>query len=73
VPFNPDKVDITMGGIETFKNGAPLNISETKAKKALLKKDVKIELNLKAGKASSKYYACDFSYDYVKINGDYRS
>ncbi|MDR3113480.1 MAG: bifunctional ornithine acetyltransferase/N-acetylglutamate synthase, partial [Endomicrobium sp.] len=73
VSFNPDKVDITMGGIKTFKNGVPLNFSEAKAKKALLKKDVKIELDLKAGKASSKYYACDFSYDYVKINGDYRS
>ncbi|MDR2191478.1 MAG: bifunctional glutamate N-acetyltransferase/amino-acid acetyltransferase ArgJ, partial [Endomicrobium sp.] len=72
VSFNPDKIDITMGGIKTFKNGAPLKFSEAKAKQALLKKEVKIELNLKAGKASSKYYACDFSYDYVKINGDYR-
>jgi glutamate N-acetyltransferase/amino-acid N-acetyltransferase len=73
VRFNPDKAGITMGGIKTFENGAPLNFSESKAKKALLKKDVKIELDLKAGKASAKYYACDFSYDYVKINGDYRS
>jgi glutamate N-acetyltransferase/amino-acid N-acetyltransferase len=73
VSFNPAKADITMGGIKTFKNGAPLDFSEKLAKKALLRKEVKVELDLKSGKASSKYYACDFSYDYVKINGDYRS
>ncbi|MDR1941513.1 MAG: bifunctional glutamate N-acetyltransferase/amino-acid acetyltransferase ArgJ [Endomicrobium sp.] len=73
VSFNPAKADITMGGIKTFKNGVPLNFSEKLAKKALLKKEVKVELDLKSGKASSKYYACDFSYDYVRINGDYRS
>ncbi len=73
VNFNPDKTDIYMGGIHTFKNGLVLNFSEKEAKKALLKKEVKVVLDLHAGKESSKYYTCDFSYDYVKINGDYRS
>ena len=73
VNFDAGKVDIHMGGLLTFKNGAALNFSESKAKKALLKKEVKVVIDLKSGKASSKYYTCDFSYDYVKINGDYRS
>ncbi|MDR1695842.1 MAG: bifunctional glutamate N-acetyltransferase/amino-acid acetyltransferase ArgJ [Endomicrobium sp.] len=73
VNFNPEKVDIYMGGICVFKNGTALNFSEKSAKKALLKKEVKAVLDLKNGKASLKYYTCDFSYDYVKINGDYRS
>ncbi|MCL2390505.1 MAG: bifunctional ornithine acetyltransferase/N-acetylglutamate synthase, partial [Endomicrobia bacterium] len=59
--------------IHVFKNGAALNFSEKAAKKSLLKKEIKIVVDLKSGKAASKYYTCDFSYDYVKINGDYRS
>ncbi|MCA6084882.1 bifunctional glutamate N-acetyltransferase/amino-acid acetyltransferase ArgJ [Candidatus Endomicrobiellum agilis] len=73
VKFDFNKVDIYIGGIHTFKNGIALNFSEEEAKKSLLKKEVKIVVDLKAGEKSSKYYTCDFSYDYVKINGDYRS
>jgi glutamate N-acetyltransferase/amino-acid N-acetyltransferase len=73
VKFDPDKVDIYMGGVHTFKNGIALNFSEEEAKKSLLKKEVKIVVDLKAGEKSGKYYTCDFSYDYIKINGDYRS
>jgi len=73
VNFDPMKTDVYFGGIQTCKNGMALNFSESKAKKALLKKEVKVVVDLKSGKASSKYYTCDFSYDYVKINGDYRS
>jgi glutamate N-acetyltransferase/amino-acid N-acetyltransferase len=73
VDFDPMKTDVYFGGVMTCKNGMALNFSESKAKKALLKKEVKVVVDLKAGKENSKYYTCDFSYDYVKINGDYRS
>ncbi|MCA6070456.1 MAG: bifunctional ornithine acetyltransferase/N-acetylglutamate synthase [Endomicrobium sp.] len=73
VNFDLGKVDIYIGGVHTFKNGFALNFSEQTAKKALLKKEIQVVIDLKAGKESSKYYTCDFSYDYVKINGDYRS
>jgi len=73
VKFDPGKVDIYMGGIQTFKKGAVLDFSEEEAKKALLEKEVKIVIDFRAGSESSKYYTCDLSYDYVKINGDYRS
>jgi glutamate N-acetyltransferase/amino-acid N-acetyltransferase len=71
--FDPMKTDIYMGGFLTSKNGMAVKFSESKAKKALLKKEIKVVVDLKAGKESGKYYTCDFSYDYVKINGDYRS
>jgi glutamate N-acetyltransferase/amino-acid N-acetyltransferase len=73
VRFDPDKVDIYMNGIQTFGRGAVLNFSEKEAKKALLKKEVKVVIDFRAGRENSKYYTCDLSYDYVKINGDYRS
>ncbi|MDR1952280.1 MAG: bifunctional glutamate N-acetyltransferase/amino-acid acetyltransferase ArgJ [Elusimicrobiota bacterium] len=73
VDFNQQKIDIYIGGLQTFKKGAPIKFSEKEAKKSLLKKEIKIVFNLNSGKASSKYYTCDLSYDYVKINGDYRS
>jgi glutamate N-acetyltransferase/amino-acid N-acetyltransferase len=73
VKFDPDKVDAYIGGVHAFKDGVVLSFSEEEAKQSLLKKEVKIAIDLKAGKESSKYYTCDFSYDYVKINSDYRS
>jgi len=73
VMFNLSKVDIYIGGVQTFKNGKVLDFSEAEARKSLLKKEVKIVIDFKAGKENSKYYTCDFSYDYVKINGSYRS
>lgn len=73
VDFDPKKVDIYMGGLLTSRNGMAVKFSESRAKKALLKKDIKVVVDLKAGKEKAKYYTCDFSYDYIKINGDYRS
>ncbi|MDR1926770.1 MAG: bifunctional glutamate N-acetyltransferase/amino-acid acetyltransferase ArgJ [Endomicrobium sp.] len=73
VNFDLRKVDIYIGGIHTFRNGFALNFSEKAAKKSLLKKEIKVVIDLKTGKETSNYYTCDFSYEYVKINGNYRS
>jgi glutamate N-acetyltransferase/amino-acid N-acetyltransferase len=73
VSFNPDKVDIYIGGVCTLRDGVALNFSELSVKKSLLKKKVKVVVDFKLGQENSKYYTCDFSYDYVKINGAYRS
>jgi len=73
VKLNPDKVDIKIGDIKVTKNGIAAKYSETKAKNALRKKDVKININLNSGKESARYYTCDLSFDYVKINASYRS
>jgi glutamate N-acetyltransferase/amino-acid N-acetyltransferase len=73
VNFDLYKVNIYIGGIHTLKDGVALNFSEDDAKKSLSEKEVKVIVDLNAGKESSKYYTCDFSYDYIRINGDYRS
>lgn len=50
-----------------------VNFDEVKAKKVLNQKECKITVDFKSGKAISKYYTCDFSYEYVEVNGSYRS
>ena len=73
VKVNPGSIDIRIGGILVAKNGQSADFSESKAKQALKKKEVKVSVDLKAGKESAKYYTCDFSFDYIKINASYRS
>jgi glutamate N-acetyltransferase/amino-acid N-acetyltransferase len=73
VKVNPDKVDIYIGDIITAKDGMAVKFDEKKAKKVLQQKECKITIDIKAGKQWARYYTCDFSYDYVKINGSYRS
>ncbi|MDR1663082.1 MAG: bifunctional glutamate N-acetyltransferase/amino-acid acetyltransferase ArgJ [Endomicrobium sp.] len=71
--FDINKVNIYIGGIHTFKNGFALKFSENDAKKSLSMKEIKVIVDLNMGSELSKYYTCDFSYDYIRINGDYRS
>ncbi|MDR3195264.1 MAG: bifunctional glutamate N-acetyltransferase/amino-acid acetyltransferase ArgJ [Endomicrobium sp.] len=73
VSFELNKVNIYIGSIHTFKNGFALNFSEEDAKKSLSEKEIKVIVDLSIGNESSKYYTCDFSYGYIRINGDYRS
>ncbi len=74
VKVNPDKVDIYIGDIMTAKDGMAVKFDEKKAKKILQQKECKITIDVKSGgKQWARYYTCDFSYDYVKINGSYRS
>ena len=73
VKLNPDRVDIYIGNIMTAKDGMAVKFDEVKAKKLLQQKECKITIDVKSGKQWARYYTCDFSYDYVKINGSYRS
>ncbi len=61
------------GQIEVCKNGAGVDFSEDLAKKILLEKEITIALNLNSGNATATAWGCDLTYDYVKINGDYRT
>ena len=62
------------GGIVTVcENGAGIPFSEEKAKTILLEKEIEILVGLHDGTASAKAWGCDLTYDYVKINGDYRT
>lgn len=71
------KVDVSFksakGEILVCKDGAGVEFSEEKAKEILLERDIEILVSLGDGEYSSKAWGCDLTYDYVKINGDYRT
>jgi glutamate N-acetyltransferase/amino-acid N-acetyltransferase len=75
--FNPGEVDVVFSSageeVQVCAAGAPLPFSEEDAKRILKREE--IEIRIKAGKGTGKATAwgCDLTYDYVKINGDYRS
>ena len=72
-----NKIDVSFqslkGSIQVCKNGAGVEFSEEIAKTILLEKEIVIAVNLNSGDYSSKAWGCDLTYDYVKINGDYRT
>lgn len=75
--FEPETVTIRFasaaGSIVVCKNGRGVDFSEELAKKILLEHDVEILAALSEGTASATCWGCDLTYDYVKINGDYRT
>jgi len=71
--FNPDSVDILIGDLLVCKDGIGLNFDEDKALEILKKDEIRITVDLKMGDAEDTMWTCDFSYDYLKINGSYRT
>lgn len=61
------------GTIEVCRNGAGVEFSEEIAKQILLEDEIEILITLDSGDASATAWGCDLTYDYVKINGDYRT
>ena len=61
------------GTVEVCKDGAGVPFSEEEAKKVLLEKEIEILLTLGDGPFGATAWGCDLTYDYVKINGDYRT
>ena len=76
-PVDVNKIDVQFasksGTILVCENGAGVDFSEEQAKKILLEHEIEILIDLKSGEASSTAWGCDLTYDYVKINGDYRT
>ncbi|MBR5900406.1 MAG: bifunctional glutamate N-acetyltransferase/amino-acid acetyltransferase ArgJ [Clostridia bacterium] len=74
---NVDKIDVffcsNKGEIQVCKSGSGVDFSEEKAKEILLQDEILIKVDLNDGEASSSAWGCDLTYDYVKINGDYRT
>ncbi|MBQ9505641.1 MAG: bifunctional glutamate N-acetyltransferase/amino-acid acetyltransferase ArgJ [Clostridia bacterium] len=72
-----EKIDVAFrseaGLIDVCKNGVGVDFSEEKAKEILLKKEIEILIDLNTGAADAIAWGCDLTYDYVKINGDYRT
>ena len=61
------------GEIAVCKNGAGVHFSEEIAKEILLEKEIEILVSLGSGAYCATAWGCDLTYDYVKINGDYRT
>lgn len=75
--FDINKVDVDLGSkagrIAVCRNGAGVDFSEDEAKKILTEDEIEIYIELNQGNAQATAWGCDLTYDYVKINGDYRS
>ena len=72
-----NKIDVSFesskGKLDVCVNGAGIDFSEEKAKEILLEKEIDILVELNSGEAKATAWGCDLTYDYVKINGDYRT
>lgn len=75
--FDIGKVDVELascrGTVPVCRSGAGTEFSEEQAKLVLAEDEIFININLNQGNASAKAWGCDLTYDYVRINGDYRS
>ncbi len=75
--FDPDQVDLyfesAAGKLQIIENGVAVDYSEEEATRILSEKEVTAVADLKAGDAKATAWGCDLTYDYVKINADYRS
>lgn len=77
VAVDVEAIDVSFssrkGEIEVCKGGYGVGFSEEKAKEILSQDEITINVNLNSGKGTATAWGCDLTYDYVKINGDYRT
>lgn len=77
VQFDPDKIELYFENEEKsiliFKDGAAVSYSEEEASQVLASPEVRVLVDMHMGEAEASAWGCDLSYDYVKINADYRS
>ena len=77
VKFNPDTVNIAFeskaGRVDVCGSGRGLPFDEPFAKKILTEHNITIDINVNSGTAECTCWGCDITYDYIKINGDYRT
>jgi glutamate N-acetyltransferase / amino-acid N-acetyltransferase len=71
--LDPERLSLSFGTMKVFENGVPLPMDEQAAHALLDAPDVQITAHLGMGSGAATVWTCDFSYDYVKINAEYRS
>jgi glutamate N-acetyltransferase/amino-acid N-acetyltransferase len=72
-PIDASKITIKLCGVTAFKQGSLPKDFEARVKPMMKKSNITISLDLGAGKATAQVWTCDMSYDYIRINTDYRS
>ena len=73
VDFDPDGVELWFGPAKVFENGEPVEHEEAEANAALAAGEVRIAVRLGEGDFSAVAWGCDLTYEYVRINGSYRT
>lgn len=77
VKFDPETIELffksSFGSIQIYQNGLASDYSEEEAAKILSDEEVTVLVDMKMGEAEAAAWGCDLTYDYVKINADYRS
>jgi glutamate N-acetyltransferase/amino-acid N-acetyltransferase len=77
VEFDPAKVSVSfescVGCIKVCEKGGGFDFDEDLAKKILSEKEITIIVNMNSGSFTATAWGCDLTYDYVRINGDYRT
>jgi len=75
--FDVTKVDVAFsslnGTVDVCKQGVGVAFDEDTTKNILTQKEIVIQISINAGEHTAEAYGCDLTYDYVKINGDYRT
>ena len=73
VPMVPEKTVIKFGDIPVYANGLGADFDAEKLAKVMAEHDIVIDVEMGLGDASATVWSCDFSYEYVKINGEYHT
>lgn len=73
VPMNPNHTTVKFGGIPVYADGMGVSYDADALRMVMTAHDIVVEVDLKDGDAEAKVWTCDFSYEYVKINGEYHT
>lgn len=73
VPINPEKVVVKFGDVPVYANGVGAKNDAEALRKVMEAHDIDINIDIGDGDAKATVWSCDFSYEYVKINGEYHT
>ena len=73
VPMTPEKTVVKFGGIPVYANGTGASCDADALRKVMGQHDIVIDVEMGLGNAEATVWTCDFSYEYVKINGEYHT
>ena len=73
VPMDPNHTTVQFGGIPVYADGVGVSYDEDALRAVMTAHDIIVEVDLKDGDSEAKVWTCDFSYEYVKINGEYHT
>ena len=73
VPMDPERTTVKFGGIPVYANGTGASCDADALRKVMGQHDIVIDVEMGLGSAEATVWTCDFSYEYVKINGEYHT